>query len=109
MAFQFELIHNIVNCRSNLRKWTISDSDTCEFCLHDIPDNIVHALFQCEYSTKFLTDIFSLIDPRNDYVNTIQIADFLFGVDDPALNVIFFYFKEIYYECANLKKYFFIE
>ena len=66
LAFQFKLIHNIVNCRSNLRKWNISDSDTCEFCSHGVPDDIIHALYQCEYSTKFLTDIFSLIDPQND-------------------------------------------
>ena len=65
------------------------NSTTCEFCSHDIPDDIVHALCQCEYSTKFLTDIFSLIDRQNDYVNTVQIADFLLGVDNPALNVIF--------------------
>ena len=58
LAFQFKLIHNIVNCRSNLRKWNISDSDTCEFCSHGVPDDIIHALCQCEYSTKFLTDIF---------------------------------------------------
>ena len=53
-----------------------------------------HALCQCEYSTKFLTDIFSLIDPLNDYANTIQITDFLFGVDDPALNVVFLILKK---------------
>ena len=94
LAFQFKLIHNIVNCRSNLRKWNISDSDTCEFCLHDVPDNIIHALCQCEYSTKFVTDIFSLIDPQNDCANTIQNADFLFGVDDPALNVVFLILKK---------------
>ena len=34
-----------------------------------------------------------MIYPQNDYVNTIQIANFLFGVDDPALNVIFLILK----------------
>ena len=35
-----------------------------------------------------------MIDPQNDYANTRQIADFLFGVDDPALNVIFLILKK---------------
>ena len=35
-----------------------------------------------------------MIDPQNVYANTIQITDFLFGVDDPALNVVFLILKK---------------
>ena len=32
IALQFKIIRNIVNCKSKLHKWNISEDDTCEFC-----------------------------------------------------------------------------
>ena len=95
LAVQFKLTHNIINCRSNKRKWNISDSDTCEFCSPSILDDIVHAYYQFEYSTEFVTDIFSLNNVQNDNANTIHIADFLFGVDGSSFKCYIFDFKEI--------------
>ena len=94
LAVQFKIIHNIVNCKSNLHKWNISEGDICEFCKTSEKDEIIHALCKCEHTKQFLKEIFRKIDPFNTCLGIMQMESFLFGVEDPAQNVIILLIKK---------------
>ena len=66
IAFQFKIIHNIVNCASNLKKWGIRDSNVCTYGKRrniDIDDNLVHALVDCQ-TTQWFQSINTAINSR---------------------------------------------
>ena len=94
LALQFKIIHNIINCKSNLFKWKISEDDICEFCKTSEKDDIIHALFRCDHTKQFLTEIFRRIDPFSTCFGKLEIESFLFGVEDPAQNVIILVLKK---------------
>ena len=94
LAVQFKIIHNIVNCKSNLHKWNISEDDACEFCETRETNDILHALYKCEHTKLFLTEIFRKIDPLSTWVGIMQVEIFLFGVEDPAQNLIILLIKK---------------
>ena len=93
IAIQFKIIHNIINCNSNLYKWKITESDVCEFCSSNERDDLIHALCKCEYTNHFLGNIFRKIDPSNRFSGRMGIEDFLFGLEDSAQNVILLLIK----------------
>lgn len=45
--FNFKLLHNILPCNSNLKKWKIRDSDSCDICNMD--HTVMHLLFDCKH------------------------------------------------------------
>ena len=94
LAVQFKIIHNIVNCKSNLHKWNISEDVTCEFCETRETDYILHALYKCEHTKLCLRDIFRKLDPLSTGVGNMQVENFLFGVEDPAQNPIILLIKK---------------
>lgn len=44
----FKLLHNILPCNKNLKRWRKKDSDLCDICL--LPENCSHLVFNCEYA-----------------------------------------------------------
>jgi len=45
--FNFKLLHGILPCNVNLKKWKIKASDICDVCNN--PQTIEHLLFECSY------------------------------------------------------------
>ena len=94
VALQFKILHNITNCRANLNKWNIAPTDICEFCNENVKDDIVHALFNCANTKKCIQEVFAIIDPSQNFCQTIESEEFIFGVKEPALNTIFLLLKQ---------------
>ena len=93
IAIQFNIIHNIINCKSNLHKWKITENDVCKFYSSNKRDDLIHALCKCEYTQHFLDNIFRKIDHANRFSGRMEIEDFLFGLEDSAQNVILLLIK----------------
>lgn len=51
--FNYKILHMILACNSNLKKWNISTTDKCEIC--DIKEDIVHLLFICPHAQYIWT------------------------------------------------------
>ena len=86
LAIQFKIIHDITNCVVNLCKWNISDSDKCECC--NAQDTMIHALTECPFTLQGVTDVFNIIDPDRKITEEMTDFDFIFGVQNSALNLI---------------------
>ena len=106
LAVQFKIIHNIINCKTNLYKWKISEDDICEFCKTSEKDNIIHALCKCDHTKQFLTEVFKKIDPFSTCFGEMEIQSFLFGVEDPAQNVIILVLKKYILNVRTYKLHF---
>ena len=91
-----------MNCNTNLFKWKISYSEICEFCEPDEKYTIGHALSKCAKTRLFLTDVFELIYPYKRSVQCIDIEQFIFGVQDSALNLMFLLIKKLLSEADHI-------
>ena len=94
LAMQFKIIHYITNCGENLKKWNIAEESACQFCQTNKTDTVVHALYDCEITWKYITEIFQLIDINNTVDSSLTAEAFIFGVEDPALNIVFLLIKK---------------
>ena len=94
MSLQFKVVHNITNCGVNLKKWGIRDSDLCLFCDENVSDTLVHALVDCKKSRELIEDVFDLLN-TNYLLDNITQEEYLFGVNDPACNLL----------CLTIKSY----
>ena len=45
--FNFKVLHGILDCHVNLKRWKIKDNDECDVCR--LPQTIEHLLFTCRY------------------------------------------------------------
>ena len=70
------------------------EDDICEFCKTSEKDNIIHALCKCDHTKQFLTEIFRQVDPFSTCLGRLPAESFLFGVEDPAQNVIILLIKK---------------
>lgn len=102
IAQQFKIVHNILNCNSNLFKWKISITDVCQFCDSKAIDTTLHALYECPSTKKVLKDTFRLIDENKTF--TPEKIEFVFGVEDTALNLIFILIKRAIIQCRTHTK-----
>jgi hypothetical protein len=71
--FNYKILHNILPCKANLKRWKICDNDRCNYCneIQDIP----HLLYNCKYSAE----IWRLVErPLN---TVITIGDVILGTD----------------------------
>ena len=84
--FNYKVLHDILPCNVNLKKWKIIESDKCNFC-HEMQD-IPHLLFYC----KYYQNIWLLIEGA--LKTPIGICDVLIGTNnkehDFAISVIAF-------------------
>ena len=105
VSLQFKIIHNIVNCNANLFRWNISTTEICEFCESGEKDTIVHALSKCTSTRMFLNNVFELIDPHKRSVQSIDIDNFIFGVQDSAMNLMLLLIKKAIIRSRTYKQY----
>ena len=92
VAFQFKIIHNVVNHNSNLRKWGIKDTDRCDLCNRDEVDNTVHGFVTCPWTTRKIVEISVDLGLRDKF-RQITKTEFLFGYDYNCLNNILLIIK----------------
>ena len=48
--FNFEVMHGILPCNSNLKNWKLQENDICDIC--DSKHSIEHLLFECHKAAK---------------------------------------------------------
>ena len=77
-----------------MNKWNIAPTDICEFCNENVKEDIVHALFNCANTKKMYTEVFAIIDPSQNFCQTIEFKEFIFGIKEPVLNTIFLFLKQ---------------
>ena len=94
LAMQFKIIHYITNCGENLKKWNIVKDNVCKFCQTNKVDTVVHALYECELTRKYIRDTFQLIDRTHSIDGLLTAEAFIFGVEDSALNIIILLMKK---------------
>ena len=94
LAIQFKIVHYITNCGENLKKWNIAEENVCKFCQTNEIDTVVHALYGCELTWKYIMETFQLIDRTNTADSLLTAEAFIFGVEDPALNLILLLMKK---------------
>jgi hypothetical protein len=58
--YNFKLLHGILPCNKNLKKWRIKDNDTCDVC--PSIQTIKHLLFDCHYVKNIWTRIKNLFN-----------------------------------------------
>ena len=67
----FKILHGILPCGVNLKRWRISNSDKCTIC-NDV-ENISHPIYQCIYAKCIWEKISQLMGI------TICLEDIIFG------------------------------
>ena len=70
--YNFKLLHGILPCNVNLKRWHLKDSDTCDTC--NLPQSIKHLLFDCNYVQPLWIKI-------NDIFNTNVTYKLLLGIN----------------------------
>ena len=93
LNFNFKLIHRILNNTYNLNKWSIKDSLNCELYSESYIDDTSHALVDCFWSYNKMDAILADIDPNRIFFGGINWKSWLFGVNDPAINVLLLIIK----------------
>ena len=85
--FNFKLLHGILPCNKNLKRWRIKDSEQCDVC--SLPQTLEHLLFDCHYVKPLWRVVESLCDIQvsfhvilgvhgsSDYDNLITLVSFL--------------------------------
>ena len=85
--FNFKLLHGILPCNKNLKRWRIKESEQCDVC--NMPQTIEHLLFKCYYVKPLWRVVESLCNIRvsfevilgvhdsNDYDNLMTVVSFL--------------------------------
>ena len=100
---QFKIIHNITNCRENLKRWNLANDEICEFCDLKINDNLKHSLFEREFSKIIINEVFQQLSFKKERILQIQCEEFIFGVEDSALNLVFVIKKKRLIEARTYK------
>ena len=125
--FNFKLLHGILPCNKNLKRWRIKDSEQCDVC--NSPQTIQHLLFNCHYVKPLWRVVESLcniqvsfevilgVHDSSDYDNLITVVSFLiykewlvlsFENDSRSKTIVLQYFKnelstrlKIYESCTR--------
>ena len=58
--FNFKVLHKILPCNENLKRWRIKASDECDVC--GLPQTIEHLLLTCRYVTPLWQIVDSVFD-----------------------------------------------
>ena len=103
LATQFKIIHDITNCAVNLCKWNVIDSERCEYC--NVQNSMIHSFVECPATRQGIKDVFEIIDPYNKKsIEEITTLDFIFGVQNSALNLIILILKKYIIHIRSFKQ-----
>ena len=70
------------------KKWNIAKEESaCQFCQKNKNDAVVHELYECELTWKYITGTFQLIGRTITQDVLLTAEAFIFGVEDPSLNI----------------------
>ena len=58
--FNFKVLHGILACNVNLKRWKIEETDECDVCR--LPQTIEHLLFTCRYVAPLWRIVDSVFD-----------------------------------------------
>ena len=89
--YNFKLLHGILPCNSNLRKWRIKRTDQCDTC--QMPQTIKHLLFDCVYLQPLWRKIDSALNTRVTF-DLILGADTTFKYNEVLTLITFLIYKE---------------
>ena len=86
-VFQFKILHRIIPCKLNLKRWGISEHDVCNTC--GIIETIEHLFFYCNDAQNLWKRIEYWIQNTLDIHIHLSVVGVLFGVpfqkNDPIL------------------------
>ena len=72
--FNFKVMHGILPCNSNLKKWKLKESDVCDIC--NSQQTIEHLLFECHRATR----LWHLVEDA--YQITVYFRNIVCGLRD---------------------------
>ena len=98
--FNYKLIHNILPCNKNLKKWNKVENSKCRIC--DVEESIVHLVLECQFAKGIWNDL------SNKTGTNVNLIDIIIGQHSITLNIIvslisYAIFKEWVDECFNDK------
>ena len=76
LAMQCKIIHYITKCGEHLKKWNIAKVSACQLCQKT--DNVVHALYECDLTWKYITETFQFIGRINTVDTLLKVDAFVF-------------------------------
>ena len=100
IAFQFKIIHNIINNRDNLHKWKISDSNKCIKCPENQTEDIIHEFVTCKWTKMVINEIGKDLNLISTF-KQIKHIDLIFGVSDETINCILLLIKYVVHKCRQ--------
>ena len=77
--YNFKMLHGILPCNRNLKRWKIKESDKCDLCSNT--QSIEHLLYQCAY----VKPIWNIV---NNVFNINVTYDLILGKDEIIYNSI---------------------
>ena len=89
--FNFKMLHGVLPCTRNLKKWRIRLDDKCDVC--ELPQTIEHLLFECRYVKPLWDVIEKLIGARISFKQILGL-DNLFREDSILSVISFLLYKE---------------
>ena len=108
IAFQFKIIHNVINNNANLYKWKIKGTNLCSFCDAERPDDVVHEFTTCSWTRRVVAEVARDLG-LTDKFRHITKKDLIFGVEEPGLNNILLISKLVIHTTRHNKSVFNVE
>ena len=71
--FNFKLLHGILPCNSNLKRWKLKTTDNCDVCQE--PQSIEHLLWKCNYVKPLWSIVEKVCDFKITYGKILGIDD----------------------------------
>jgi exonuclease III len=89
--FNFKMLHGILSCMANLKRWRIRDTDMCDVC--GITQTIKHLIFDCRYVQPLWAKINNTFN-INVTFEKILGSDKLFAYNSVLTLMSFLIYKE---------------
>ena len=93
LTFNYKLINRLINNKANLFKWNIGTDPNCTFCDRNLIDDTYHSFMQCDWTYNKIKQILDDLDPLRTWAKLINHKTWIFGVHDPAINLIILIMK----------------
>ena len=93
LSFNYKILNKLLNCRYNLDKWKIISGPYCNLCNENKIDDTVHALVDCNWTCNIVEKILNDLDPDRNWGILLNWKKWIFGIDNPAVNLIILIMK----------------
>ena len=84
-CFQYQVVHNILYTKSNLRKLKLRTSPSCDRCSHP-HENLFHLLYECPCIQSFWQRVIRWWNEKRSENVTLSPTDILYGYK-PEVNI----------------------